>query len=78
MCSKRQEVTVSQCGGALAAGEVHQNCGVEHRLHSHTEALALCELFRLAFPLTAGCGDPTKAAVERQDVRGEKADVGSS
>lgn len=69
---------MSQCGGALTAGEVHQNCGMKHRLHGNTEPLTLRELFRLGFNLTAGCGNPTEAAVERQDVRGEKADVGSS
>lgn len=68
---------MSQCGGALTAGEVHQNCGMKHRLHSNTEALTLGELFRLVFKLAAGCANPAKAAVERQDVRGEEADVGS-
>lgn len=80
MRSEGEEVTVSQRGGALAAGKVHQNCGVEHRLYSNAEPLTLRQLFTLVVVVgvTTGCGDSAQAAVERQDVRRKEADVGAS
>lgn len=80
MCSEGEEVTVSQRGGALAAGKVHQNCGVQHRLNGDTELLTLRLLFSLVVVvgMTAGCGDSAQAAVEGQDVRREETDVGAS
>lgn len=70
---------MSQCGGAFAAGEVHQNCGVKQRLNSNTVTLTLRQLFCLVVAgLTTGCRNSTEAAVERQDVRREKADVWTS
>lgn len=58
MRSKREEVTVSQRGGALTAGKVHQNRGVKHRLNGNTEPLILRQLFCLVFNLTAGRRNP--------------------
>ncbi|KAK9540657.1 hypothetical protein VZT92_003097 [Zoarces viviparus] len=78
MRSEGEQVAVSQRSGALAARKVHQNCGVEHWLDSDAGPLALPRLLSLVAGMTAGRGDSAQAAVERQDVRREEADVGAS
>lgn len=79
MGAEGEEVSVPQRSGALTAGKVHQDCGVEHWLDSHTESLTLGQFFSLAVVVgvAARGGDSAQAAVEGQDVGREKADVGS-
>lgn len=60
---------MTQRGGALTPGEVHQNCSVEDGLHNDTDALVLRFFYLAVVDVATGGRNATQAAVEGQDVR---------